>query len=110
MFVCFNPLIPTKSHSFDPKNADRFALTAGRPQPQLSWFRNGRPVEAEASSDPITGQVTSVLRIATLTREHLHTRLQCSAENSNVTQPAIAELLIDLNCEYSTYNVIPPTI
>ncbi|XP_043238380.1 nephrin-like [Amphibalanus amphitrite] len=32
-----------------------------------------------------------------LTRDDLHARLQCSAENSNVTQPATTEVLVDLS-------------
>ena len=71
---------------------------AGRPAPRVRWFHGNRLLDG-TDGPAGAGKVTNELRLPPLTRADLHTRLVCTASNNNVSQPAVDQVQLDINCE-----------
>ena len=69
---------------------------AGRPRPHVTWWIEDSLVDQtyKRTSENV---VQNVLIISRLERTHLHSRLRCEARNSNLTQPIVSSVQVDLN-------------
>ena len=83
----------------------RCEALGGRPQPQLTWWRDHAlldDVSEEIESDgSILGniRVTNELRLNHLRREDLHTILTCQASNNNISVPVSTSVKLDMHCK-----------
>ncbi|XP_050712530.1 hemicentin-1-like [Eriocheir sinensis] len=67
----------------------------GQPPPRVTWWHSGSLLDDVV--DEVKGQVTSnTLTLPDLTRQHLHRVLTCRASSSNLTQPSLASVTLDM--------------
>ncbi|XP_045120883.1 protein turtle-like [Portunus trituberculatus] len=67
----------------------------GQPRPRVTWWHSGSLLDDLV--EEVKGQVTSnTLTLPDLSRQHLHRILICRAASSNLTQPTIASVTLDM--------------
>ena len=71
---------------------------AGRPPPNIQWLIDDMPVDSKLMQLP-GDVVKSSLLVPNLTRQHLHSVLECQASNSNTSLPLSTTVTLDMNCE-----------
>ena len=72
---------------------------AGRPPPKVQWLIDDMVVESKVTQLP-GDIVKSSLLLPNLTRQHLHSVLECQASNSNTTLPLSTVVTLDMNCKF----------
>jgi hypothetical protein len=76
----------------------------GRPLPTVRWLIDD--VEVEGKITHLPGDVVkSSLLLPNLTRDHLHSVLECQASNSDNSLPLSTAVTLDMNCESVTFGV-----
>ena len=61
----------------------------------LTTFNNRTTTTSTKSNEEI---LSASLRIERLSRDHLMAVYSCRASNNNLTEPAVSEVTVDLNC------------
>ena len=79
--------------------ADLTLLFAGWPSSSVSWWRAGQVVDT--SWEEISpGKSRNTMKLEQLTRQDMNSRLECRGNNNNHTQPVLANIAINMNCEF----------
>ncbi|KAK4884831.1 hypothetical protein RN001_001102 [Aquatica leii] len=68
----------------------------GKPQAQVSWWRDGELVTDETQFYPERGKSQAVLKIAKLTRSHLLAVYSCEVSNSRLQPPLVVRVAVDM--------------
>ncbi|GAB0094140.1 Immunoglobulin-like domain [Sergentomyia squamirostris] len=74
-------------------------VSGGRPQPKVSWWRDGEEISgiSHPSADVQAATVVNQLFIENITREYLGTRLQCRAQGSKLVEAVVKEFSIQVH-------------
>ncbi|XP_055588000.1 protein turtle [Uranotaenia lowii] len=75
----------------------RCDVYGGRPTPSVSWHRDGVPLVAETKYVPIGKHLRSEIVLGPLTRQDLHSKLVCKANNHERASPVESSVQIDMN-------------
>lgn len=76
-----------------------FRLFPGRPQPEVSWFLEGKLIDNTyqiKSSSLVVNQLNDLK----LSREHLNAQLTCVANNTALANPISRLVLLNINRKY----------
>ncbi|XP_034250321.1 nephrin-like [Thrips palmi] len=84
----------------------------GRPVPTLSWWRGSQLLEsmdttAELAPFGASGPRSRKLRIASLSRRHLHEALHCQAANNNQSRPVSTSVAVDMRLRPLSTSILP---
>lgn len=72
---------------------------AGKPQPTVAWYRNGKYVNNETVS--VGNQVIrSAILVKNLGRDDVNLELTCTATNNNRSIPLSSAVRVEINCKY----------
>ena len=74
-------------------------LPAGRPEPTVTWFANGRLMDGtvDASTPKV---IVNRLGVHRVSRAHLNTTYRCQASNTRLIDPRHQDVRLDLKREY----------
>ncbi|XP_055542964.1 hemicentin-1 isoform X2 [Wyeomyia smithii] len=75
----------------------RCDVHGGRPTPTVSWYRDGVPLVAETKYMPLGKHLRSEIVLGPLTRQDLHSKLVCKANNHVRSSPVEQSVQIDMN-------------
>ncbi|XP_058463277.1 hemicentin-1 isoform X2 [Malaya genurostris] len=75
----------------------RCDVYGGRPTPTVSWYRDGVPLLAETKYMTLGKHLRSEIVLGPLTRQDLHSKLVCKANNHVRASPAEQSVQIDMN-------------
>lgn len=83
------------------------STSSGYPLPQLVWYSSDGDVvdDIYSTSDK---EVQNTLKIDPLTKKHFGEKFLCRASNNNVTQPATANVTIDMRLLPRTVSIVRP--
>ncbi|KAF5292415.1 hypothetical protein FQR65_LT11218 [Abscondita terminalis] len=70
--------------------------SGGKPQAQVSWWRDGELVTDETHFFPERGKSQTALKIAKLTRSHLLAVYSCEVSNSRLQPPLVVRVAVDM--------------
>ncbi|XP_058813514.1 neural cell adhesion molecule 1 isoform X2 [Topomyia yanbarensis] len=75
----------------------RCDVYGGRPTPAVSWYRDGVPLVAETKYMALGKHLRSEIALGPLTRQDLHSKLVCKANNHVRASPVEQSVQIDMN-------------
>ncbi|XP_031332761.1 cell adhesion molecule 2-like [Photinus pyralis] len=70
--------------------------TGGKPQAQVTWWRDGELVAEDTQFMPERAKSQTVLKIAKLTRSHLLAVYSCEVSNSKLQPPLVVRVAVDM--------------
>jgi hypothetical protein len=71
----------------------------GKPLPNITWYRDGYPIEATTDFVPSGRHLRSEIVVERLSRQDLNSRFTCKAINHPRSTPVEASVQLDMNCE-----------
>ncbi|KAJ1528323.1 hypothetical protein ONE63_006744 [Megalurothrips usitatus] len=89
-----------------PRRRRRRPRVAGRPEPTVTWFANGRLLEGvvDASTPKV---IVSRLDVSRVTRDHLNTTYRCQASNTRLIDPKHHDVQLDLRLKPLSVHLFP---
>ncbi|CAB4064652.1 unnamed protein product [Lepeophtheirus salmonis] len=72
-------------------------VVGGRPRPSVTWWMNGKLIDATFEIEHRRESVVNKLRYITVTREMDNALFECRASNNNVTQALSRRIRIEIN-------------
>ncbi|XP_059469955.1 hemicentin-1 isoform X2 [Neocloeon triangulifer] len=80
-------------------------VSGGRPKPELKWFLENTLIDDSYEYKP--GDVTvNRLVFPNIGRQHLNSRLICLASNTNLNEPAMKAVVLDINLKPIAVNIV----
>lgn len=79
-----------------------FLKKKGRPQPKITWWRDGIEIAGTShpSADEGLSAMVNQLFISTVTRDYYGSRLECRAQGSHLIEPVVKEVTVQVHCEF----------
>lgn len=71
----------------------------GKPTPNVTWYRDGYPIEATNDFMPSGRQLRSEILVERLSRQDLNSRFTCKAINHPRATPVESSVQLDMNCK-----------
>lgn len=72
----------------------------GKPQPKVTWYRDGYPVSSEAFIVPSGRHLRSEIVVERLSRQDLNSRFTCKAINHARATAIESSVQLDMNCKW----------
>lgn len=81
---------------------DLISNIAGRPQPKVTWWREGVEIAGTThpSADEGNPAMLNQLFISTVTRDYYGSKLECRAQGSNLIEPVVKEITVQVHCKW----------
>jgi hypothetical protein len=87
-------------------------VIGGKPQPKLTWYRDGYQIQSETFMVPSGRYLRSEIVVERLSRQDLNSRFTCKAINHPRATAIESSVQLDMNCEFKplTFFITSKTI
>lgn len=76
-------------------------VIGGKPQPKLTWYRDGYQIQSETFMVPSGRYLRSEIVVERLSRQDLNSRFTCKAINHPRATAIESSVQLDMNCKFN---------